>query len=725
MGTRSKSKAAAGLLSALLLLALAVGLLAGLRPLYARAQEQGVLFYYYDPFVENIQTANHTLYWRAREQWEGKEFEPSELLLSDANAAVYAAREAGEDFVLGYTGAAGDESGGTNASYGGLDVYAPDAISALDAFNASVKAHADELAGSWGNLFYAVTDDATGKTYTNMEAGLGGFLSDDPAKNGFDAAQWRYVLALRFDAQGNMSYAASYLGEEGQQDFSASIWNTDMQAYGTDAIRRHLDLVLLALGCAVLMNGVPSSAVTSNFDGSIAAVLRDEFSVDLPSAANTMANLLCAGLLFLFLEVTFMSVLALRQGLARDGWLGYLKNRSLAARAVRALLRGAGRVWRAVSGTLGRMWRALTAIDLRDPAEKTLLRLLAVNFAIVTFICCFWFLGIAGTVIYTVVLFFLLRRRANRIQQDYAALLAAARRMAGGDLATPVEGDMGLFDPLKDELNQVRAGFEKAVAAEVRSQNMKTELITNVSHDLKTPLTAIITYVDLLKDPALSAEDRAKYIETLDKKSQRLKRLIEDLFEVSKAATRNVAMHYAEVDLAALLKQVQYELADKTEASGIDFRWQLPEERMPLVLDGQKTCRIFENLVVNITKYGMPGTRAYITLMPQEHGAQVVFKNISATELDFSAEEITDRFVRGDRSRNTEGSGLGLAIAKSFAELQGGTFSITVDGDLFKATVTLPDTNQPEQPETLPLPAAPDADAQSAPQTGGALPAGI
>ena len=281
--------------------------------------------------------------------------------------------------------------------------------------------------------------------------------------------------------------------------------------------------------------------------------------------------------------------------------------------------------------------------------------------------------------------------RGARNEVASLALLAAARRMAGGDLATPVEGDMGLFDPLKDELNQVRAGFEKAVAAEVRSQNMKTELITNVSHDLKTPLTAIITYVDLLKDPALSAEDRAKYIETLDKKSQRLKRLIEDLFEVSKAATRNVAMHYAEVDLAALLKQVQYELADKTEASGIDFRWQLPEERMPLVLDGQKTCRIFENLVVNITKYGMPGTRAYITLMPQEHGAQVVFKNISATELDFSAEEITDRFVRGDRSRNTEGSGLGLAIAKSFAELQGGTFSITVDGDLFKACVIFPE----------------------------------
>ncbi|MFQ9680530.1 MAG: sensor histidine kinase [Ruthenibacterium lactatiformans] len=312
----------------------------------------------------------------------------------------------------------------------------------------------------------------------------------------------------------------------------------------------------------------PSSAVTSNFDGSIAAVLRDEFSVDCPPRPTPWRTC-CARASVLF-WVTFC--LFSRCARAWPGRLaGLSENRSLAARAVR-LCCGRGRVWRAVSGTLGRMWRALTAIDLRDPAEKTLLRLLAVNFAIVTFICCFWFLGIAGTVIYTVVLFFLLRRRANRIQQDYAALLAAARRMAGGDLATPVEGDMGLFDPLKDELNQVRAGFEKAVAAEVRSQNMKTELITNVSHDLKTPLTAIITYVDLLKDPALSAEDRAKYIETLDKKSQRLKRLIEDLFEVSKAATRNVA-HYAEVDLAALLKQVQYELADKTEASGIDFRW--------------------------------------------------------------------------------------------------------------------------------------------------------
>ena len=447
-------------------------------------------------------------------------------------------------------------------------------------------------------------------------------------------------------------------------------------------------------------------------DGTFADVAHTLFFLDA-GGSMLLGKIVAASLLWLGVFFVFEGGAALGAGL-RDGFWRYLRCRCLLVRVPAALL-----------NTCGGAVRRFASVDLRRPVENTLFRLLLINFLLVALLCSVWFAGIAGALIYSFVLFFILRRWFVRLQKNYNTVLAHTQHMAQGSLDVPLEEDVGVLNPLRDELNAVQAGFARAVREEVRSQNMKTELITNVSHDLKTPLTAIITYVDLLKDPALSAEDRAKYIETLDKKSQRLKRLIEDLFEVSKAATRNVAMHYAEVDLAALLKQVQYELADKAEASGIDFRWQLPEERMPLVLDGQKTCRIFENLVVNITKYGMPGTRAYITLMPQEHGAQVVFKNISATELDFSAEEITDRFVRGDRSRNTEGSGLGLAIAKSFAELQGGTFSITVDGDLFKATVTLPDTNQPEQPETLPLPAAPDADAQSAPQTGGALPAGI
>ena len=468
---------------------------------------------------------------------------------------------------------------------------------------------------------------------------------------------------------------------------------------------KRLAAVPAELGCAACFGvcslgaAVLSQCLTSLCDGDIAENLQNNFSVDLPAAADAFAFVVATIVAFAVFGCAFLCVLAVRQGIARYGWKAYLLRHSLLGMALR-VLRAA---WRVVGRQIVRLWGALTRVDLRDSVNSTLLRLLAVNFVIVSFICTLWVFGILGTILYTAVLFFLLRGRLEKEQQHYAELLAAARRMAAGDLTTPITGDLGMFDPLRDELNQVRDGFEKAVAAEVRSQNMKTELISNVSHDLKTPLTAIITYVDLLKDPALPEADRAKYIDTLDRKSQRLKRLIEDLFEVSKAATGNVTMHYTEVDLAALLKQVQYELADKLQDCGIDFRWQLPDMRVPLVLDGQKTCRIFENLLINITKYGMPGTRAYITLTPLADGAQIVFKNISAAELDFDTQQITERFVRGDNSRNTEGSGLGLAIVKSFAELQGGSFEVAADGDLFKAIVTLPDDNVPEAPE-LPQP---------------------
>ena len=256
---------------------------------------------------------------------------------------------------------------------------------------------------------------------------------------------------------------------------------------------------------------------------------------------------------------------------------------------------------------------------------------------------------------------------------------------------------MGILNPLREELNAVQAGFARAVREEVRSQNMKTELITNVSHDLKTPLTAIITYVDLLKDDSLDEATRREYVATLEKKSQRLKRLIEDLFEMSKAASGSVTLHKETVELASLMRQLQFELEEATAACGVDFRWSLPPEKLYAELDGQKTFRVLENLVVNITKYALAGTRAYISLQREGRRAVVTMKTVSSAELDFDAAAITERFVRGDKSRNTEGSGLGLAIAKSFAELQGGTFAVETDGDLFKATVTFPLCEAPAQ----------------------------
>ena len=215
---------------------------------------------------------------------------------------------------------------------------------------------------------------------------------------------------------------------------------------------------------------------------------------------------------------------------------------------------------------------------------------------------------------------------------------------------------------------------------------MKVELITNISHDLKTPLTAIITYVNLLKDENITPEQSKEYLATLDRKSLRLKSLIEDLFEFSKANSDNVTLNIMDVDVMNLVKQVAFEMSDKIGESGLDVRMNLTEERVVLPLDSQKTYRIYENLFGNIAKYALEGTRVYVNGFLLNDTVVITMKNISAQEITVEASDLTERFVRGDCARNTEGSGLGLAIAKSFTELQGGRLEVEVDGDLFKVT---------------------------------------
>ena len=335
-----------------------------------------------------------------------------------------------------------------------------------------------------------------------------------------------------------------------------------------------------------------------------------------------------------------------------------------------------------------KLWHWATEIQLGKDLTKTILKLVAVNGLIVTLLCCIWFGGIIGAVLYSILLFILIKNKCGKIQEEYDRLLDATRQIAAGDLNTSMKEEMGLFNPVLDELASIQDGFQKAVQEEVRSRNMKTELITNVSHDLKTPLTAIITYVDLLKKEDLTDEERREYVDTLEKKSNRLKVLIEDLFEVSKATTDNLVMNYAEVDLVNLIKEVRLENEDKITSSSLDFRWNLPEEKCILRLDPQRTFRVIDNLVQNILKYSMPNSRVYIALQDQTTQVTVSFKNMSAVEMNFTPEEITERFARGDLSRNTEGSGLGLAIAQSFTELQGGEFKVETDADLFKVTIT-------------------------------------
>ena len=383
-------------------------------------------------------------------------------------------------------------------------------------------------------------------------------------------------------------------------------------------------------------------------------------------------------LIFLAIFGMFQTGASIGAGI-RDGWKQYLKKQSIIVKMTLSIF-----------GFIKKQCIRLSKVDLNKSLERNLLKYICINAVLMALLCMTWFFGVFGVVIYSAVLFYLLRKKLLQLEQGHNTLLKAADRMANGKLNQPIEEDLGILNQLKDKMNDVQQGFANAVEQEVRSRNMKTELITNVSHDLKTPLTAIITYVDLLKNPDLEPETRQEYIDTLDRKSQRLKRLIEDLFEVSKAATGNVVMNCENLDLAALLRQVQYEMEDSTNSSGIDYRWNLGEEKVLVNLDGQRSCRVFENLVSNINKYGLKGTRAYISLEIKQHLAVVSFKNISAQEIEGDILRLTERFVRGDSSRSTEGSGLGLAIAKSFTELQNGTFVIETDGDLFKVWVSFP-----------------------------------
>lgn len=346
------------------------------------------------------------------------------------------------------------------------------------------------------------------------------------------------------------------------------------------------------------------------------------------------------------------------------------------------------RIWSVVKSSAKRgisgIYHSLEQIDFSEKSNKAILKILACNFVILTIVCTMWVYGIMALTIYSVILFFILRKYYNDLQEKYRILLKATNQIAEGNLDVEIVEDLGIFTPFRTEIAKIQTGFKKAVAEEVKSQRMKTELITNVSHDLKTPLTAIITYVNLLKEEK-EEEKRKDYIAVLERKSLRLKALIEDLFEISKVSSNNITLDIMEVDIVNLFKQVKLELEDKFKETEVDFRVSCPEEKLLVPLDSQKTYRIFENLLVNISKYAMPRTRAYVEIVREGEEAVVRIKNISATELTFNPEEITERFVRGDASRNTDGSGLGLAIVKSFTELQKGRFLIETEADLFKA----------------------------------------
>lgn len=242
----------------------------------------------------------------------------------------------------------------------------------------------------------------------------------------------------------------------------------------------------------------------------------------------------------------------------------------------------------------------------------------------------------------------------------------------------------------EENLQSIQSGIQKAVDEQTRAERMKTELITNVSHDIKTPLTSIVNYVDLLEKEDIQPEKAKEYMDVLNRQAARLKKLTEDLVEASKASSGSLPVHLAPTDVNVLLSQLAGDYIEKLEGAQLEPIFHPAPSQPVIQADGQLLSRVLGNLFSNICKYAMPGTRVYFESTADEKTVSLTFKNISKYELNIPAEELMARFVRGDRARHTEGSGLGLSIAQSLTELQGGTFRIEIDGDLFKAVVTFP-----------------------------------
>ncbi|NFI67362.1 sensor histidine kinase [Clostridium botulinum] len=288
------------------------------------------------------------------------------------------------------------------------------------------------------------------------------------------------------------------------------------------------------------------------------------------------------------------------------------------------------------------------------------------------------------TVLYIVLLIRYLFKKADYLNE----ILKSTEELTCGNLDYIIkENKGGVLGKIVHNINNMKEGYKRSLEEQVKSERLKTELITNVSHDLKTPLTSIINYIDLLKKENLSKDEVNAYISVLDRKSERLKSLIEDLFEASKMSSGAVELNIEKINVTALLKQSIAEFEEKITKSSLELKFKYDNNKTYANLDGKKTWRVFENLINNIIKYSQPNTRVYIDLIETNTKIIITMKNISRYEMDFSADEIFERFKRGDKARNTDGSGLGLAIAKSISELQGGSLNIIIDGDLFKVIV--------------------------------------
>lgn len=420
-----------------------------------------------------------------------------------------------------------------------------------------------------------------------------------------------------------------------------------------------------------------------------AAGLNIALMSELLSGSGDLSFLLLPSILFFVaafafaLELTLLLVRLLKAGsLARRSW------------CIRAFRWSFNKIGVLCTGTwhgLGRLRLAFTKAILGNYKTRNVVLLFTAYSVVLAFLAAA-FAGVGGS-FFAFVLgvgwflaagYFLIRRI-----DGFDRIVAALQKMRGGDLSFRLT-DMpeGVFAAMAEDLGSLGDGMQAALQNEVRAERMKSELITNVSHDLKTPLTSILSYSDLLLQLELTPEEANDYAKIIHQKSLRLKNLTSDLFDISKVQSGVEQMVCERLDAVTLVRQALAE--QEAQNSGLALKVTLPERELPIWADGRKMSRVLENLIGNCVKYAMKGTRVFVSLDERDGKAVFEVKNTANYEMDFAADEITERFVRGDAARSSEGSGLGLAIAKSYTEACGGMFEVEVDGDQFKVRISFP-----------------------------------
>lgn len=421
----------------------------------------------------------------------------------------------------------------------------------------------------------------------------------------------------------------------------------------------------------------------------LAGGLNIALTAEIANGSGDLSFLLLPSILFFVAAFAF--ALELTLSLVRLLKAGNLARRSWCIRAFRWCFNKIGVLCTGTWHGLGRLRLAFTKALLGNYKTRNVVLLFTAYSVVLAFLAAA-FAGVGGS-FFAFVLgvgwflaagYFLIRRI-----DGFDRIVAAVQRMRGGDLSFRLT-DMpeGVFAAMAEDLGSLGDGMQAALQNEVRAERMKSELITNVSHDLKTPLTSILSYSDLLSQLELTPEEANDYAKIIHQKSLRLKNLTSDLFDISKVQSGVEQMVCERLDAVTLVRQALAE--QEAQNSGLVLKVTLPESELPIWADGRKMSRVLENLIGNCVKYAMKGTRVFVSLDERDGKAVFEVKNTANYEMDFAADEITERFVRGDAARSTEGSGLGLAIAKSYTEACGGIFEVEVDGDQFKVRISFP-----------------------------------